>query len=141
MKFSIKDFFSKHDQICRKLRIWSYLLKKSLKENFIFCAVNVSKKSERDCSLSSFYSTCSKEILHCIHKLYANPWSYFHQNVSLRSNSCFLRSELWPLPWKPFKFQDAANHRHVICNINRLKIPTDIAAYSYIFKLLYLECT
>ena len=30
MKFSIKDFFRKCDQILRKLRIWSYLLKKSL---------------------------------------------------------------------------------------------------------------
>ena len=39
MKFSIKDFFSKRDQIRRKLRIWSPLLKKSLMENFIFCAV------------------------------------------------------------------------------------------------------
>ena len=35
-KFSIKDFFSKCDQILRKLRIWSHLLKKSLMENFIF---------------------------------------------------------------------------------------------------------
>ena len=39
IKFSIKDFFSKCDQIRRKLRLWSHLLKKSLKENFIFCAV------------------------------------------------------------------------------------------------------
>ena len=39
IKFSIKDFFSKCDQIRRKLRIWSHLLKKSLMENFIFCAV------------------------------------------------------------------------------------------------------
>ena len=36
MKFSIKNFFSKCDQICRKLRVWSHLLKKSLTENFIF---------------------------------------------------------------------------------------------------------
>ena len=36
MKFSIKDFFSKCGQIRRKLRIWSYLLKKSLMENFTF---------------------------------------------------------------------------------------------------------
>ena len=36
MKFSIKDFFSKCDQIHRKL--WSHLRKKSLTENFIFCA-------------------------------------------------------------------------------------------------------
>ena len=39
MKFSTKDFFSKCDQIRRNLRIWSHLLKKSLMENFIFCAV------------------------------------------------------------------------------------------------------
>ena len=36
MKFSFKDFFSKCDQIRRKLRIWLHLLKKSLTENFIF---------------------------------------------------------------------------------------------------------
>ena len=39
MKFFIKDFSSKCDQIRRKLRIWSYLLEKSLMENLIFCAV------------------------------------------------------------------------------------------------------
>ena len=39
MKFSSKDFFSKCDQIRRKLQIWSHVLKKSLTENFIFCAV------------------------------------------------------------------------------------------------------
>ena len=36
MKFSIKDILSKCDQIRRKLRIRSHLLKKSLMENFIF---------------------------------------------------------------------------------------------------------
>ena len=40
MKFSIKDFFSECDQIRMELRIWSYLLQKSLLENFIFCAVD-----------------------------------------------------------------------------------------------------
>ena len=39
MKFSITGFFSKYDQIRRKLRIWLHLLKKSSMENFIFCAV------------------------------------------------------------------------------------------------------
>ena len=34
MKFSIKDFLG-------KLQIWSYLPKKSLMENLIFCAVSV----------------------------------------------------------------------------------------------------
>ena len=46
MNFSMKDFFSKCHQICRKLWIWSHLLKKSLLENFIFCAVIL------ECSLS-----------------------------------------------------------------------------------------
>ena len=41
IKFSIEDFFSKCDQIRRKLRIWSHLLKKPLIENLIFCAVYV----------------------------------------------------------------------------------------------------
>ena len=40
IKFSIKDFFSKCDQVNRKLRIWSQLLKKSLIENFVFRAVD-----------------------------------------------------------------------------------------------------
>ena len=38
MKFSIKDIFSKCNQI-RSLRIWSHLLEKFLMENLIFCAV------------------------------------------------------------------------------------------------------
>ena len=37
MKFSIKDFFSKCDQIRSFLRICAHLLKKSLMEKFIFC--------------------------------------------------------------------------------------------------------
>ena len=41
MKVSIKDFFSNCDQICSLLRIWSHFLKKSLMENFIFCAVTL----------------------------------------------------------------------------------------------------
>ena len=35
VNFSIKDFFSKYKQIRRVPRTWSYLLKKSLMENFI----------------------------------------------------------------------------------------------------------
>ena len=49
MKFSIKNFFSKWDEIRKNLRIWSHLLKKSFMENFIFCAVLQSdiKKTEK----------------------------------------------------------------------------------------------
>ena len=56
MKFSIKDFSSKCDQISSKLRNWSRLLEKSFRENFIFCAVGFQKESpevfyKKSCSL------------------------------------------------------------------------------------------
>ena len=38
-RYSIKDFFSKCDQIRSFLLIWLHLLKTFLMENFIFCAV------------------------------------------------------------------------------------------------------
>ena len=39
LKFSIKDFFSRCDQIRSFQQIGSHLLKKSFMENSIFCAV------------------------------------------------------------------------------------------------------
>ena len=39
MKFSIKDFFNKYEQIRSFLQIWSHLLERSIMENFIFCTV------------------------------------------------------------------------------------------------------
>ena len=47
IKFSIEYFFSKGDQIWGKLPIWSHLPKKSLMENFIFCAVQVHRVTGR----------------------------------------------------------------------------------------------
>ena len=46
MKFSINDFFNKCDQIRSFLWIWPRLLKKSLMENFIFCAVLVNPQQD-----------------------------------------------------------------------------------------------
>ena len=46
MKFSIKDFSCKCDQIHRKMWIWSHLLKKFFMENFIFCAVYFALSSQ-----------------------------------------------------------------------------------------------
>ena len=45
MKFSIKDLFSKCDQIRSYLRIWSHLLKKSSMENFIFLCSDSSSEA------------------------------------------------------------------------------------------------
>ena len=76
MKFSNKDFFSKCDQIRRKLRIWSHLLKKSLMENFIFCAVNtvvvrhamLAKVHEKDKATEAYLVTSQT----CMTGLYVN---------------------------------------------------------------------
>ena len=56
MRFSIKDFFSKCDQIRRKPQIWSHLLKKSLMKNFIFmqCKTNKIHQNQHAGSIS-FY--------------------------------------------------------------------------------------
>ena len=52
MKFSVKDFFSKCEQIRSFLRICSHLLKKFLTENFIFVQFlcGVSRTDFEDCS-------------------------------------------------------------------------------------------
>ena len=59
MKFPIKDFFSKCDQICKNLWIWSHLLKKPLMENFIFVqwSVLIQKKEESGISCTSVEPT------------------------------------------------------------------------------------
>ena len=62
MKFSFKHFFSKCNQIRRKLRIWSHLLKKSLMESFIFCAVK-SCRVYIDCNLTLKFRANSQKLL------------------------------------------------------------------------------
>ena len=55
MKFSFKDFFSKSDQIPRKLRIWSHLLKKSSMEKLHFlCSERKEVDHAIDLQLTSF---------------------------------------------------------------------------------------
>ena len=58
-KFSIEDFFSKRDQIHRKLRIWSHLLKTFLMENSIFCAEIV--KADEGLRLSTLLHVQSQQ--------------------------------------------------------------------------------
>ena len=66
MKFSIKDFFSKCDQIRSFLPIWSHLLNKSLMENFIFlCCEKIDKKRLTKTSkvFLTFLSVCYDNAL------------------------------------------------------------------------------
>ena len=48
IKLSIKDFFSKCEQIDTKLWICSHLPKKSLMERFLFCAVKKERSEMED---------------------------------------------------------------------------------------------
>ena len=72
MKFSMRDLFSKCNQIRRKLRIWSNLLKKSFMENFIVFAVVVTEL------IWSFAHNGSKALLISKQKNFChNIWAYF----------------------------------------------------------------
>ena len=68
IKFSIKYFFSKCDQMHRKLRIWSHLLKKSLVENFIFVQYSYPDLNNKMCNDCCEYI----EILKCVWRLQKN---------------------------------------------------------------------
>ena len=70
MKFYIKDFFSKCDQIGSFLRIRSHLLKKALMENFIFCGVTCLEERVRCRWLVPGYH-CVKSV--CI-RSYSGPY-------------------------------------------------------------------
>ena len=58
MKFSIKDFFSKCDQIRRFLQICSHLLKKSLMENLISEDDTIAIGSMRKFPEGKMYNRC-----------------------------------------------------------------------------------
>ena len=63
MKISIKDFFSKYDQIRSFLRIWSHLLKKSLMENFTPCAVRSSTLANLNFAVESIVNKWSQLVI------------------------------------------------------------------------------
>ena len=95
MKFSIKYFFSKCDQICRKLQIWSQLLKKSLMENFIFCAVIIIVfLTNPGCFwVYIFYFADVKNFDgFCLQFGFATNWSC---NFARMSNKLFIVYKLW----------------------------------------------
>ena len=70
MKFSITDFFSKCDQVRTFLGICSHLLKKSVMENFIFCAGEASTISPMF-QLHFATKMTSKFYVHFLHLLNA----------------------------------------------------------------------
>ena len=105
MKFSIKDFISKCDEIRRKLRTWSHLLKKFLIENFIFCAVvNTRVPSGRIIGPTNFlllindlFDKVIFNIINYDETRYSKcDWvSYFWQQFQLDSELRFYFKTLW----------------------------------------------
>ena len=93
MKFFVKDFFGKCDQIRSFLRICSHLLKKSLMENFIFlCSVS------HNTSSSSFLNFFKRKFF--FYNLF--PFLFFpHQDARFSS---MYKSLLWYLPPPPLFF-------------------------------------
>ena len=118
MKFSIKDFFSKCDQIWSILRICSHLLKKSLMGNFIFCAVVF---KEFTLLVSQFWYSFSNEkqlvldllyncvFLSChIHRLSESTiCNYLNVKELLAQN----RRDIWNLN----DWNETQNHNHFFC--------------------------
>ena len=87
--FSIKDFFSKCDHIRRKLHIWSHLLKKSLMENFIFCAAWLSFKHQNIIAKSNQSKAHNIEIsLILSFKTLKNGQTYF-KDLAVRASEDF----------------------------------------------------
>ena len=86
MTFSIKDFFSKCDQARYFLRIWSYLLKKSLIENFFFFAMSagtfISKKCQNFKLLHKFILTKNRQTKLDVRYFYENPLSLYNAKIN-----------------------------------------------------------
>ena len=88
IKFSIKNFFNKCDQVCRELRIWSDLLEKSLIENFIFYAAEI--------ELHRFTSQLSNSFLWMIFlSWFSNYYAHFKQNGRYEHFSKIVRKLRW----------------------------------------------
>ena len=96
IKFFIKDFFSKCDQIQRFLRSWSHLPKKSLLENFIFCVVITSNIFD----YRTYFLFLKRGIIKSIYSFSFQLASRNHRKILLQSKfrssnrRCFERKDV-----------------------------------------------
>ena len=93
MKFSINYFFSKCDQIRKKLRIWLHLPKKSLMENFIFlCSDRIFNKPlffgtklKNYIAINIYFDRCDNKLI--IFQLQnTGPNEYDEENCNILNN-------------------------------------------------------
>ena len=106
MKFSIKAFFSKCVQICRKLRIWSNLLKKSLMEIFIFCAVKSPQRNSPNSSLAFRICSSLSFMLRMTSKKLNQKQSNWRKNKQKKTPKRNICNDLiiWRPIWKTLNF-------------------------------------
>ena len=90
--FPLSISFGKCEQIRRKLRIYSHYLKKSVTENFIFCAVIAMKAHEM--SLVFFMSLENDQK-----KVASTCWSYGKSILEESSFTNLFRTDFFPLFW------------------------------------------
>ena len=92
MKFPIKGFFSKCDQIRSFLRICSQILKKSLIENFIFCAVSLSKDAFGNFPKFTGKHLCQSVLFNEVEGLSLQRHMFFPVNFAKVLRTPFLQS-------------------------------------------------
>ena len=111
MKFSIKGFFRKYEQICAKLEIWSHLLKKSLMQNFSFCAVVLYQRCLRDFVKHPQWRFFQKKLHHrCFVGFSKHLWVqfiFYTSSVNVKMSFLFslLFSKYFFLWYKNYNFE------------------------------------
>ena len=107
MKFSIKNFFGKCEQIRSFVWTWSHLLKKSLIENFIFCAVKNSPWRSKFSSFPLLVLNSPNTSCHFSNKKLVFLQSLDHSSVSWEITLLYLFSWNFTCYWKkePMKVQ------------------------------------
>ena len=98
MKFSIKDLFSKCDQIRSFLRIWSHLLSKSLMENFIFGQWNDLTGHTENFKMKLYYLYYFQERLSLWYNIILkllSPFLYVSSEIINSQNDLFFKEQSW----------------------------------------------
>ena len=134
MKFFIKDLFSKCDQIRSFLRIWSHLLNKSLMENFIFYAVEISLVHAKLFMVQS----CRNDI--CLHSVCLYPNLILNKcstiilsqiGLDFKNDNIFSNGMAFG-PTMPANYDEQtsiANVSKIDCNIKRLNMQKYLLQY------------
>ena len=81
MKFSITNFLNRFDQIRSFLQVWSHLLEKCVKENFLYSFCGVLGDSEERCSYKIALRVFLKKLFVSILKLSRNFTTCHQLNI------------------------------------------------------------